>query len=440
MAWAVLGLFCASLVACIAAGLSLLWALVFGLVLFLLYGRTRGLSWRRLFTLALEGVKAVKTILLTFLLIGVLTALWRAAGTISLIVAWAGALIRPAVFLPACFLLCCGVSLLTGTSFGTAATIGVICAAMGATIGVDARLTGGAVLAGAFFGDRCSPVSTSALLVSELTKTDIYDNIRRMLRTALVPFLLSVAVYFALGLFTGGTGETPDLRALFSGEFSLHPLAVLPAAVILVMAALRVKVKAAMAVSILSAVPLALFLQHMPPLELLRAALLGWRAADSAVGALLNGGGVVSMLRAAGIVCLSASYSGIFRETGLLDGAKRLISGVAARSSLYTGTLAASLAAGGVACNQTLAIMLTEQLSRSEYTDDSARALDLEDSAVVTSPLIPWSIACAVPLSAVGAPAGAVLSACYLYFLPLWRLAQDGIRKKKTDSRATAGF
>ena len=422
MAWAVLGLFCASLIACIAAGISLLWALAFGLALFLLYGRTRGLGWRRLFSLALEGVKTVKTILLTFLLIGVLTALWRAAGTIPLIVAWAGALIRPAVFLPACFLLCCGVSLLTGTSFGTAATIGVICAAMGATMGVDARLTGGAVLAGAFFGDRCSPVSTSALLVSELTKTDIYGNIRRMLRTALVPFLLSVAVYFALGLFTAGAGEAPDLRALFSAQFRLHPLALLPAAVILVLAALRVKVKAAMAASILSAVPLALFLQRMPPPELLRAALLGWRASDPSIGALLDGGGVVSMLRAAGIVCLSASYSGIFRETGLLDGAKRLVSRLAARSSPYAATLAASLAAGVVACNQTLAIMLTEQLTRAEYADDALRALDLEDSAVVTSPLIPWSIACAVPLSAVGAPAGAVLAACYLYLLPLWRL------------------
>ena len=106
MAYLVLGLFCASLLACIAADVSLLWALFFGLLLFLLYGRARGLGWRRLFSLALEGVNAVKNILLTFLLIGVLTALWRAAGTIPLIVAWAGALIRPALFLPACFLLC----------------------------------------------------------------------------------------------------------------------------------------------------------------------------------------------------------------------------------------------------------------------------------------------------------------------------------------------
>ena len=426
MAYAVLGLFCVSLIACIAADFSLLWALVFGLLLFLLYGRTRGLSWRRLFALALEGVKTVKTILLTFLLIGVLTALWRAAGTIPMIVAWAGGLIRPAFFLPACFLLCCGVSLLTGTSFGTAATIGVICAAMGASMGVDVRLTGGAVLAGAFFGDRCSPVSTSALLVSELTKTDIYNNIRHMLRTALVPFLLSAAVYFALGFFSGSAGAPPDLRTTFSAEFRLHPLTLLPAAVILVLAALHTRVKTAMAASILTAVPLALLMQHVPAAALLRTALLGWKAADPALGALLDGGGIVSMLRAAGIVCLSASYSGIFRETGLLDGVRRTVAALAAHSSPYAATLAASLAAGVVACNQTLAIMLTEQLTRAEHAEPSSLALDLEDSAVVTSPLIPWSIACTVPLSAVGAPAGAVLAACYLYLLPLWRLVRSG--------------
>ena len=197
-------MFCGGLLLCLLLDWSILYALLAGLLLFLLYGRRKGFGWKALLGMALAGVKTVKNILITFLLIGVLTALWRAAGTIPVIVCYAARLIRPGVFLVMTFLLNAGVSVLTGTSFGTAATIGVICAAMGATMGVDARLTGGAVLAGAFFGDRCSPVSTSALLVSELTKTDIYGNIRRMLRTALVPFLLSVAFYFALGLFTAG--------------------------------------------------------------------------------------------------------------------------------------------------------------------------------------------------------------------------------------------
>ncbi len=178
MEWIALGLFCAALLICIVLDLSTLYALAFGLLVFLLYGRRKGFSRRELFRMAFEGIKTVRNILITFFLIGIMTALWRAAGTIPVIVCYASGLIRPSVFLLMAFLLNCLVSVLTGTSFGTAATMGIICAAIGTAMGVSPLLTGGAVLSGAFFGDRCSPVSTSALLVAAVTKTDIYDNIR----------------------------------------------------------------------------------------------------------------------------------------------------------------------------------------------------------------------------------------------------------------------
>ena len=202
MEWLVLGLFCGGLILCLLLDWSILYALLVGLLFFLLYGRRKGYSWGELVKMAFDGVKTVRNILITFLLIGVLTALWRAAGTIPVIVCYAAQLIRPGVFLVMTFLLNAGVSVLTGTSFGTAATMGVICATMGSVMGVPVILTGGAVLSGAFFGDRCSPVSTSALLVAELTKTSIFDNIKRMLKTALVPFLVTCAAYTLLGLLT----------------------------------------------------------------------------------------------------------------------------------------------------------------------------------------------------------------------------------------------
>ena len=191
MEWLILGIFSVSLLICIGFDLSILWALAFGLLLFLLYGRKKGFSWRELTGMAVNGVKTVRNILITFLLIGILTALWRAGGTIPVIVSYAAGWIRPSVFLLMTFLLNCGISFLIGTSFGTSATMGVICATMGNAMGVSPVLTGGAVLSGVYFGDRCSPVSTSALLVATVTGTDIYRNISRMLRTALIPFLVS---------------------------------------------------------------------------------------------------------------------------------------------------------------------------------------------------------------------------------------------------------
>ena len=149
--------------------------------------------------------------------------------------------------------------------------------------------------------------------------------------------------------------------------------------------------------------------------------LQGFTPADPEAAALVSGGGILSMLQVSAIVCISSSYSGLFQETGLLDGCKRVVSRMSNRIGRYPATLVTAIPAGMVACNQTLAILLTDQLCRAEYTDSKAFALDLEDTAVITSPLIPWCIAGAVPLTMVGAPLSALLLACYLWLIPIWR-------------------
>lgn len=429
MEFITLGLFCGALILCIILKQSILIALFAGLILFWLYGRRKGFTWTQLLHISLRGVMTAKNILLTFLLIGVMTAVWRAAGTIPVIVSFAATLIRPSILVMMTFILNCFISMLTGTSFGTAATMGVICGAIGSSLGVDLRLVGGAVLSGAYFGDRCSPVSTSALLVAELTDTVVYDNIGRMVKSAFVPFVASCAVYLALGFSTAAAGEVPDLVSLFGREFVLHWVTVLPAVVIMVLSMLRVSVKPAMAASIASAIPICLLVQHTDPAELVRMFYFGYRAADPEVASMLNGGGISSMLRSGGIVCLSASFSGIFQETGLLDGTKSAIGKLAERTSSFVAMLVTSVPAGMIACNQTLSIMLTSQLCGELKKEKHDYALDLEDSAVVVAPLIPWSIAGGVPLASVGAPLSGIFFAVYLYLLPLWRAALS-LRKK----------
>lgn len=422
MEWLTIGLFCIMLLACLALDLSILYALCAGLVLFFLYGRRRGFSWRELGRMALTGVKTVRNVLITFFLIGMLTALWRAAGTIPVIVCYAGQLIRPQVFLLMTFLLNCGISLLTGTSFGTSATMGVICMTIAGAMGVSPVLTGGAVLAGAFFGDRCSPVSTSCLLVSEITGTNIFDNLKSFSRAAWVPFGVSCAVYALLGLANSHSGALPDLWALFGSGFVLHWIAVIPAAAILLLSCLRVNVKIAMTVSILTAIPLCVFLQDLSLADTLGFMLGGYRTKTAALASMVDGGGAVSMLRAGAIVCLSSSYSDIFRKTGLLDRIKSSIAALAGRTTPYLAILCTSLVANMVACNQTLGILLTHQLCDTLEPDRKKLAVLLADSATITAPLIPWSIAGAVPLAAIGADAASIPFACYLYLLPLWHL------------------
>ena len=430
MELATLGIFAVLLLVCVVLDQSVLWALAAGFVLFFAYGVRRGFAAREMLAAAVSGVKTVKNILISFVLIGMLTALWRAAGTIPVIVSWAVLAIRPQIFLLMAFVLNALVSVLTGTAFGTAATMGVICATMGAAMGQNVVLVGAAVLAGVYFGDRCSPVSTSALLVAELTGTNVLKNIRNMLRTAAVPALVSCGVFLLLG-FGGSTGgAVPDLAAVFARGFKLHWAAALPAAAILVLSACKVSTRNTLGASVLLALVLSVALQGVPLGDLPRLLVFGYKSADPELAAMLNGGGITSMLKVGMIVMISSTYSGMFKKTGLLNGLQKSIGALAARVGAYGATLITAAIASMIACNQTLSILLTQQLCGKLRDDPSQAAIDLEDTAVVVAAMVPWSIASGVPLTAVGAPASSILLACFLYLLPAWRLVTSRGKEK----------
>lgn len=419
----ILSAFSVSLVVCLLQDISILVALVIGFFLFFGYGLYRKHSVREMAQLAFSGVKTVKNILITFLLIGVITAFWRAGGTIPYVVYHATRFCNPDVMVLVTFLLCCLISVLTGTAFGTAATMGVICVTMASSMGIPILYSGGAVLAGSFFGDRCSPMSTSALLVSSLTKTDLYRNIGNMIKTSVVPFLLSCAVYAFLGMGAEASYDVTQIQKLFADSFSLHPATLVPAVVIILFSVFRVNVKITMTISILCGLAVSVFIQGIPFVDMIPIALLGYHPENPEVAALLSGGGIVSMLKVFSIVCLSSCYSGMFNGTGLLEGFRSALLKLSRKITPFGCILVTSILTVMISCNQALAIMLTHQLCMDAEPDPEKMASDLENTAVVVAPLIPWSIAGAVPLASVGAPTACILTACYLYFLPIWNYA-----------------
>ena len=435
----VISLFCMALMLCIVFNISVLYALVTGLILFCIYGHLKGYRIGQIAHMILSGVKTTKNVLIVLVLIGMLTALWRACGTIPVIICYAAKLIQPKTVIILSFILNCGVSFLTGTSFGTVATMGVICMTMGISMGADPIIVGGAILSGVYFGDRCSPVSTSALLVSELTGTNIFDNIKLMLRTALVPFLITCVVYIGFGLLVHGSTEQTNLTAFFGRELSLHPAALIPAIVILVLSALRVNVKIAMSVSIVSAAVMSVSLQGMNLTEILRLIVTGFEATDPKIAVLLNGGGILSMLNVMAIVCISSMYAGIFQETGLLGAVKRRLVEISQRITPFGGVLITSIVTAMLACNQTLTIMLTHQICSDIETEKGKFAVELENSAVVIAPLIPWSIAGAVPLASAGASMASLFAACFLYLLPVYTLISNLHKVSFIKSRDNSG-
>lgn len=422
----ILGTFCAVLFVFIVTGLPVLGALFIGFLLFAGYGLYQGHGIKSVLSMAWEGVWRVRMLLVVFMLIGVLTGLWRASGTIAYIIAGAVSWIRPSVFVLLAFLLNCGISFLLGSSFATSATMGVITFSIGQSLGVPSLYTGGAILSGAYFGDRMSPVSTSALLVSVLTETDIYKNIANMARSALVPFLVTCVLYLGIGFSVPPLpAEVHAVARPLEHLYHFTPLLLLPALSILLLSFFRVSVKKNMLVSIVLAFGLALFVQHRSVNELLEIMVWGYHASDLELAHMLDGGGISSMLRVASIVCLSSSFSGIFKGTGMLRGVEKLLDTFREKAGAYPAVLVSSIFTGLVSCNQTLTLVLTHQLCSPFIKKKETMALFLENTAEVIPALIPWSIACTGVLDTVGVPGhGAVFCAFYLILLPLWGIVR----------------
>lgn len=430
----ILLIFVLILVGCIIADVSILVALAAGYFLFAFYSLKKGFSLKSILRMSVEGVLSAKNILITFMLIGILTALWRASGTIPAIVCYSMKIVRADIFIVLTFLLNCLVSFLTGTAFGTAATMGCICMTVAKTIGTNPLFTGGAIVAGAFFGDRCSPVSTSALLVSELTGTDLYKNIKNMFRTSVIPFAITVVIYTVSGfvLGKGQGGEMPDVVAMFENVFRLGAVTLIPALVILIFSFAKLNVKITMTASIIVSAVICIFVQKLSVLQILEFSVFGYTTDDTAISAMINGGGIVSMLRVAAIVSISSSYSGIFRKTGILDSVSGLIRRLSDKTYPFAAVVLTSVTAGCIACNQTLAIMLTDQLCGNLENDKERFAIYLENSAVVIAPLIPWSIAGGVPIASSGSPQESLLTAFYLYLVPICGLVAFRRKHGKT--------
>ena len=411
MELAVLTLFAVLLIGALAAGVPILYALIAGLILFSAYSLKCGFTLEQTGKMCLKGVNTVKNVLITMTIIGVLTGLWRSSGTIPAIVGYCVQLITPSVFLLLTFLLNSLVSFLIGTSFGTAATMGAICIAMAQAMDISLALAGGAAISGAFFGDRCSPVSTSTLLVAEVMSC--------------VAYLVMGWLQSASGSAAAGAGE------LFSREFRMGLIPLIPAAAIFILAICKVEVKKAMAVSIFLAFVICLVYQHRPLTETLYSMVFGYVSEDAQISKMLNGGGIQSMIKVVAVVCLSSCYSGIFEKTGLLLPLQEKIIKAGEKLAPFAVVLPVSVIACAVSCNQSLATLVTEQLCNKLVTDQEKMAMYLEDGTIVIAPLIPWSIAGAVPLASMGAPGTALFAGCYLYALPLWRLITDCFTRGK---------
>ncbi|WP_346939436.1 Na+/H+ antiporter NhaC family protein [uncultured Clostridium sp.] len=411
-------------------------SLLMVLCIFFFIAIKRGVSINDGLRYLIEGGKESLGVLKIFVLIGAIVSLWMISGTVPAIVYYGINLIHPSFFAISAFVLSAFISMLLGTSFGTIGTVGISLIVMARAGGGNTLIIAGAILSGAYLGDRASPMSSSANLVASITNTNLYDNIKRMTKTSIIPLIISLVLYLILSLFTPVNYSNSDILSQLTSTFNINIIALLPALIIIVLSFFKIEVKISMFISMLVAAIISFILQHATFSEIIKTAIFGFQLpVSNPLYNIIKGGGILSMIKLAFIVFLSSALTGIFQGANMLDFIEKYLSKIKRADTLFFTTIVTSIISAMVGCTQVLAVMLTKMTMNNTYSrlgyDKECLALDLENSAIVIAPLIPWNVAVLVPLTTLGVDARAILFSFYLILLPLINLMSTYLKSNK---------
>lgn len=385
-----------------------------GLFLLVIGARQRNMLWKSIRHAIRDGLRLTSGTAFMLALLGVLSAVLTMTGTIEVLSKCLISLIGGFVALPMAFVVCAVLSMVLGSSMATVTAVGLACMTACVVSGIPAWVAGGAILSGIYVGDRCSPMSSSLLLLSRLTGTDHIEDSKRLIKSTLLPFALSVVAYAAIGYALNPTnGLILPLRNIPLTTDDLIPI--IPLAVMAVMLVRRMDIRITFATTIL--VGMAICLATGTTGEELASAVVSG-ANMGVVNAGEKAGGLASVSDGIIIVLATSPYAKLLEGFDIAKKVKRRIAALRKDRGRFVTTLVTATGAAALTCNQTLSIALTEELVGGK-AGDRRRVDEIADTAVVVPAVIPWAVACSVPLSVIEAPTTSILTAFFIFLVPL---------------------
>lgn len=426
-----------------------------------------GASWEDIQRSMGEKIASVLPALLILLAIGMLIGTWVLSGTIPYMVYWGVRLVRPDFLIVTAFLATMTMSICTGTSWGSAGTIGV--ALMGVAVALDAPLgaTAGAVVSGAYFGDKMSPLSDSTNICSMAAGADLYAHIRHMLYTALPSFVIALAVYTlaARSSMLSPDGMPDSARTLLvelDTAFALHWFTLLPLAVIIAAIVRRMQPTLAIALSSIVALAIGIGLQGFAPADGVAAMISGFNTgmiystpADAppfsqTFTTLVVRGGLYSMATTLIVVFAAFLLTAGMDVSGALDMLiARMLAAVRSVFGLITATMTAGATMIALTSHGGVSALVIGGLFQNAYRERDLApenlSRSLEDSITITEPLMPWTVSAVFMAATLGVPTlqyapwavfcygGPVFS---LLIAGLYRQTGWGIRRREPEAAA----
>ncbi len=375
-----------------------------------------GMSWREMQAGIVQSMMKGMPAMLVVVVVGALIASWITCGTIQMIIYYGLGMISREWFLVSATLTACLVSTLTGTSYGTAGTIGVAFMGIAHGLEIPPGQAAGAVVAGAYFGDKMSPFSATANLAAAAARVNLYDHIRFMTWTTAPALLVGLIVYAFVGHGAHAAGAVSlegaeAIRRALATNFTFSPWLLLPPAITLYLAARQKPVIPGLLLSSIVAVVLAYLIQGVPLPKALHILATGYKPATGVaqVDKLLAQGGLDAMMHPTLIALCAFAFSGLMQKAGLLDPLlDRLLVLAHTTGRLVASSVAACIGVALITGSSFLSILIPAELLLPAYHRFKLSGKNLsrttDDAGTVVVPLIPWSIAGVFMSTTLGVP------------------------------------
>ncbi len=418
-------------------------ALVVGAVIATIIGIKNGHSYKVIEQNIVDGISMALPAIMILLSVGSLIGTWMLSGTVPTMIYYGLLLLDPSFFFPACCLLCAITAISIGSSWTVAGTLGIGLIGIANGLELSLPITAGAVISGAYFGDKLSPLSDTTNLAPAVTGIDLFTHIRHMIWTTAPSFIGALVIFTLIGLTQTVPASDESLTetlAVLDASFEINVLMLIPVAVVVYMAGRKLPAVAAILAGVLVGIVVALIFQRdvlwalagdsddHPVVVLVRTVwtvlVSGFSAStgNENIDSLLSRGGMASMLTTVWLILSALCFGAAMEKAGVL---KRLVIALVniGRSvgALISTTIATCFGMNVLAADQYMAIVLPGRMFKDAYTERGLHAKNLsrtlEDAGTITSPLVPWNTCGAYMAATLGVPTLLYLPFCFFNLL-----------------------
>lgn len=412
-----------------------------------------------------QNIKSTSGAILILLMVGALAGTWLVSGIIPTMIYYGLQILNPTIFLAACVVICSVISVATGSSWTTSATVGIALIGIAEALGIPLGMTAGAILSGAYFGDKLSPLSDTTNLAPAMAGTDLFTHIRYMLYTTVPSIVVTLIIFIIIGLNleTEGVADTDSILNSIDAAFNISPwLFIVPALVIFLIIRKTPPLIALLLGTLLAAVASLIFQPNIVA-EIAGSTQLTVESAykgimnaitvdtqietsNEALNDLFSSGGMRGMLGTIWLIICAMTFGGIMDAIGALSRiSQALLQMFHTTFGLFSSTVISCLALNATASDQYLAIVVPGKMFAKAYKDKGLApenlSRTLEDSGTVTSVLIPWNTCGAYHSGVLGVPvASYFVYAIFNYLSPFMTLlfAAFNIKIKQLTQKTTA--